>query len=47
VFFSKHNYNDELKEDEMGRVHRTNGERMNACRIFWRKPEGITRKTKM
>jgi hypothetical protein len=33
--FSKHNYNDQDKEDEMGRACSTNEEKLNAYRILW------------
>jgi hypothetical protein len=35
-----HNQNDQLKEDEMGRVCSTNGEKRNAYRIFVERLEG-------
>jgi hypothetical protein len=37
---SPYNYNDEVKEDEMGRTCSTYGERRNAYRILVGKPEG-------
>jgi hypothetical protein len=40
VLFSKFIYNDEVKEDEMGRACSTNRERRNAYRILVGKPEG-------
>jgi hypothetical protein len=33
--FAKHNYKDEVKEDEMVRACSTNGEKRNVCRILW------------
>jgi hypothetical protein len=38
--FAKCNYNDKVKEDEMGRTCSTNGEKRNAYRISVGKPEG-------
>ena len=40
VLFSKHNYNDQVKEEEVGKACRTNGERRNAYRTLVGKPEG-------
>jgi hypothetical protein len=41
-FYSSANYsqNDHVKEDEMGRACRTNGEKRNAYRILVGKPDG-------
>jgi hypothetical protein len=38
--FAKYHYNDQIKEDEMGRICSTNGEKRNAYRILAVKPEG-------
>jgi hypothetical protein len=40
VLFAKHNSNDHVNEDEMGRACSTNGEKKNAYRILVGKPEG-------
>jgi hypothetical protein len=40
LLFTKYNYDDQVKEDEMGRACSTNGEKRNACRISVGKPEG-------
>jgi hypothetical protein len=45
VLFSKYNYNDQVKEDMMGRVCSMNGEKRSAYRILVRKADG-KRKTK-
>jgi hypothetical protein len=37
---AKYNENDQVREDEMGRVCRRNGEKKNAYRILVEKPEG-------
>jgi hypothetical protein len=37
---AKHNYNDQGKEDEMGRACSTNGETRDAYRILMGEPEG-------
>jgi hypothetical protein len=37
--FAKYNWNYQVKEDEMGRACRTNGEKTNAYRILVGKPE--------
>jgi hypothetical protein len=34
VLLAKHNLNDQVKEDEMGRTCSTNGEKRNAYRIL-------------
>jgi hypothetical protein len=39
LFFSKHNYNEQVKEDEMDRACSTNWGKRNACRIFVETPE--------
>jgi hypothetical protein len=39
VLLAKHNYNDQVKEDEMGRACSTNGEKRNAYSILVGKPE--------
>jgi hypothetical protein len=44
ILFAKHNKNDQVKEDEMGRACSTNREKMNAYAILVGKPE---EKTKM
>jgi hypothetical protein len=36
----KHNQNDQVKEDEMGRAYSTTGEKRNAYRVLLGKPEG-------
>jgi hypothetical protein len=41
VFLSKHNYNDQVKEDEVRRACSANGEERNAYRILEGKPEGM------
>jgi hypothetical protein len=38
--FSKYNWNDSVKEDEMSRACSTLGEKLNVCRDFVGKPEG-------
>jgi hypothetical protein len=38
--YSSPNIIDQVKEDEMGRACSTNGEKINACRIWVGKPEG-------
>jgi hypothetical protein len=38
--FVKYNYNDEVKEDEIGRACSTNREKRNAYRILMGKPDG-------
>jgi hypothetical protein len=41
LLFAKYNYNDQVKENEMGRACSTHGEEMkNACRVFVGNPEG-------
>jgi hypothetical protein len=40
LLLAKSNYNDQVKEDEMGRECSTNGEKRNAYRILVGKPEG-------
>jgi predicted RNA-binding protein YlqC (UPF0109 family) len=35
-----YNYNDQVKEDEMGRACSKHGKNRNACRILVGKPEG-------
>jgi hypothetical protein len=40
VLFSKYNYNDQVKEDEMDRACSTNGREEDLCRILVGKPEG-------
>jgi hypothetical protein len=40
VLLAKHNYNDQIKEEEMGRACSTNGEKMNAYRVLVGKREG-------
>jgi hypothetical protein len=40
IFFFKCNWNDQVKEDEMGRACSTHGEKRNAYRILVGKPEG-------
>jgi hypothetical protein len=40
VLFAKYNYNDQVKEDEIGRTCSTNGKKMNAYRILVENPEG-------
>jgi hypothetical protein len=40
VLFSKYNYDDQVKKDEIGRACRTNGKKRNAYRILVGKPEG-------
>jgi hypothetical protein len=40
IFFAKHNYNDQVMKDEMGRACSTQGEKRNAYRIFVGRPEG-------
>jgi hypothetical protein len=39
VFLLGHNYNDQVKKDEMGGARSTNGEKRNAYRILVGKPE--------
>jgi hypothetical protein len=39
VLFAKYNSNDRVKEEEMGRIYRTNGEKRNAYRILVGRPE--------
>jgi hypothetical protein len=39
-FLQKHNYNAQVKEDEMGRACSTNGAKRNAYRILVAKPGG-------
>jgi hypothetical protein len=43
VLLAKHNQNDQVKEDEMGRACSTNVEKRNAYRILVGKPEGNER----
>jgi hypothetical protein len=40
VLFSKYNYNDQVKEDEMGRACSKNGEKRNLYRLLVGKSEG-------
>jgi hypothetical protein len=40
LLLTKRNWNDQAKEDEMGRARSTNGEKRNAYRILVGKPEG-------
>jgi hypothetical protein len=40
ILFAKHNENDQVKEDEMGRACSMNGEKRCAYRILVGKPEG-------
>jgi hypothetical protein len=47
VLFAKYNYNDQVKENDMGRACSTNGENRNAYMLLVRKVEKTTRKTKM
>jgi hypothetical protein len=37
--FGKYNYNDQVKEDEMGKTYSINGEKTNVYRILGGKPE--------
>jgi hypothetical protein len=38
--FSKCNWNDQIKEDKMGRARSTLGEKLSVCRILVGKPKG-------
>jgi hypothetical protein len=40
VFFAKYNYNDQGKEDEIGKAYNTHGAKGNAYRVLVGKPEG-------
>jgi hypothetical protein len=40
VLFAKYNWNNQVKEDEMGEPCSTHGEKRNAYRILVEKPEG-------
>jgi hypothetical protein len=45
---AKHNWNDEVKQEEMGGERNKNGEKKDKYRLVVGKPEGITiRETKM
>jgi hypothetical protein len=40
VLFAKYNQNDDVKQDEMGMICSTSGEKRSSCRLLVRKPEG-------
>jgi hypothetical protein len=40
ILLAKHNYNDQVKDCEIGKVCSTNGEKRNACRLLVGEPEG-------